>query len=279
MIPIVLNFKQRPSLLVIIAILVILIVEISMQTRLASAKIYQEEYAGAIKLTSTRTKRPEKLTASIKIDRLCGQLIFLTEYSTGVSTTGIRPCGGGKPYIFKVFPRDNVPYFQFRDVTIETTNQKFCTEKYGCINQYITYFQNYVGLESCNVCGISMAPPTWTQAPLTPYTPTPIPPTRTLWPTPESPTPSPTFAPGEVTPTLNLFEVLYGTATPTTTAAISAQPTPSETPTASITRPVTTITPSEPFYRRIGPIGFILLALLVLSIPLVFVLRDILRDR
>ena len=279
MIPIVLNFKQRPSLLVIIAILVILFGEISLQTRLASAKILREKFNSAPKLTSTRTKRPEKLTVSFKIDRLCGELIFLTEYSTGVSTTGIRPCGGGKPYIFKVFPRDTVPYFQFRDVQIETTNQKFCTEKYGCINQYITYFQNYVGLESCNVCGISMAPPTWTQAPLTPYSPTPIPPTRTPWSTPESPSPSPTLAPGEVTPTPNLFEVLYGTDTPTSIAAIPSQPTASETPTARITRPVTTFTPSEPFYRRIGPIGLILLALLVLSIPLVFVLRDILRDR
>ena len=118
-----------------------------------------------------------------------------------------------------------------------------------------------------------MLPPTWTEVPLTPYTPTPIPPTRTPWPTPASPTPSPTLAPEQITATSNLFELLHGTATSTSTEISQTELAQTATPTARavVSTPTSIPCSSQPFYRRIGPVGLLLLALLAFLIPLVIV--------
>jgi hypothetical protein len=76
-----------------------------------------------------------------------------------------------------------------------------------------------------------------------------------------------------------MFELLQGTATPISSLNPPLLPTLSETPTGQITISTVTSTPAEPFYKRIGPIGIILLAVLALLIPLVIVLRDLFREK
>ena len=301
--------KTNPSkairiIIVFLAFIGILFAEITLQASIAQADSNErlDARAGtrAAKLKkATRTPKPTKVTTKAgqrgfifvtpESHMLCGELVFINSFSKikitpnvkpTVSVIGLRRCDGGGILIFKTRPRDLIQFFQFRDAEIGT-GQEICSAYYGCLDRYITTFQNYIGLESCDACGISMLPPTWTQAPLTPYTPTPIPPTRTPWPTPVSPTPSPTLAPEEITPTSDLFELLHGTETPASSAVSQAQPTVTGTPTpqTALSTLAATPTSSQPFYRRIGPLGLLLLALLAFLIPLVIVLRDYLRDR
>jgi len=159
-----------------------------------------------------------------KYPRLCGELVFLQDTKTGYKTIGLKPCGSQKPFIFYTKPRDLVQYYQFRDAVLER-GKTLCDSYYGCLNVYISTFQNYVGLESCRDCGVRYLP-TWTLAPLTPYTPTPPPPSET----PEPPTATPTFTmtPLPVTDTPELSEVLFGSetadASPSPTAGMSVTP-------------------------------------------------------
>jgi hypothetical protein len=277
----------------------VLFIEIAFQAGLAQAG--DHENVQGMAASPTKTKKSDKPTKTPLGGKswfliytpeshiLCGELVYITSFSKvkpiktsvipTVATIGLRPCNGGNILIFRTHPRDLVQFYQFRDAEIGTGSE-ICTEEYGCLDQYITTFKNYIGLESCDACGVSMLPPTWTQVPLTPYTPTPIPPTRTPWPTPVSPTPSPTLAPEQITPTLNLFELLHGTETPTSVAS-QTQLATTETPTVQTAVSTSAVTPTspEPFYRRIGPLGLLLLALLAFLIPLAIVLRDYLRDR
>ena len=221
---------------------------------------------------------------------LCGELVYITSFSkikpveTAIKPTvaviGLKRCDGKGILIFRVRPHDLIQFFQFRDAQI-AVGQEICTEYYGCLDRYITSFQNYIGLESCDACGVSMLPPTWTQVPLIPYTSTPIPPTRTQFPTPVTPTSSPTLAPEQVTLTLSLFDILHGSETSTSSPTSQALSTRTETPTAqaALSTPAATPSASIPFYRRIGVVGLLLLALLAFLIPLVIVLRGYLRDR
>jgi len=163
------------------------------------------------------------------IPRLCGELVYLHDKRSGVKGIGLKVCNSAKIYIFYRHPRDLVRYYQFRDANVGT-GPKLCDMQYGCLDKYLIGFKNYVGLESCDNCGKLMLP-TWTAAPLTPYTPTPLPPTATLY--QPSPTASftPTLAPWQVTETPQLFELLRGT-----TAAPSAMP--------SLTPAAASVTPS-----------------------------------
>jgi len=123
------------------------------------------------------------------------------------------------------------------------------------IDIYITDFNNYVGISSCSECGMYMLASTWTEVPLTPYTPTPIPPTSTPYiPTPNSTT-TPTLAPYQVTLTPGMFERLYGTHTPT--ALPSGTPTIAPTPSSpasmvSATSPTTDNPSRSPLVLAIG---------------------------
>ena len=174
-------------------------------------------------IQATRTRKPEKPpSAAYIIPRLCGRLVFVTEQGTGVTRAALNSCSFGKLYIFAVNPRDMVPYYQIRDATI-SSGPRFLSNQFGPLDLYITAFDNYVGIDSCSQCGKYMPPPTWTHAPLTPYTPTPIPPTRTPYvPSPTS-TDTPTLAPWQVTETPGMFERLYGTYTPTGKPALTAE--------------------------------------------------------
>ena len=294
--------KAIRTIIVLLALIGIVFVEIALQASIAQAdsneRLDARAGAGTAKLKkATRTPKPTK--ASTKAGQkgfilvtpeshmLCGELVFINSFSKikitpnvkpTVSVIGLRRCDGGGILIFKTRPRDLIQFFQFRDAEI-ATGQEICSAYYGCLDRYITTFQNYIGLESCDACGVSMLPPTWTQAPLTPYTPTPIPPTRTPWPTPDSPTPSPTLSPSEVTPTLEIFELLQGTATPTASITPPGQPTTTGTPTSQTPISIVITTPAQPLYRKLGPAGIILLAVLALLIPLVIVLRELLREK
>lgn len=162
------------------------------------------------------------------VSRLCGALVYLQDKRTGRKGIGLKVCNSAKIYIFYRHPRDLVTYYQFRDAAVGK-GPMLCDAQYGCIDKYLINFKNYIGLESCDDCGKSRLP-TWTTAPLTPYTPTPPPPTATLY--RPSPTASftPTLAPWQATATPGLFELLRGT-----TAAPSATPSPVlETASASL---------------------------------------------
>jgi hypothetical protein len=179
------------------------------------------------------------------ISHLCGRLVYLTytlptNYGKGTPrsnlkyhTIGLIPCSGTKPLIFQIKPRQIVPYYQLRDAQI-SAGREICTKEYGCLDQYIATFQNFVGIKDCLDCRTFGVPPTWTKAPLTPYTPTSPPPTPTYFtPTPTE-TETPTLSPSEMTPTLSLFEALHGTFTPTspgTSLSVSFTPTPNLTST------------------------------------------------
>ncbi len=296
--------KPIRTILVLLALIGILFVEITLQSGIARA----DEPEPMDAKVGTRTPKPERATRTPKPSKtpiggllwvtpasrmLCGELVYLTSYSKvkpvrsaiepTVAVIGLRRCDGKGILIFDTRPRDLIQFYQFRGAEFGT-GPTICTEFCGCLDRYITTFQNYIGLESCADCGVSMLPPTWTQAPLTPYTPTPIPPTRTPFPTsvtPVTPTSSPTLAPGQVTPSLSLFEILQGSETPTSSATSQASGTLTATSTTQAASSTLAATPasSVPFYRRIGPVGLLLLALLAFLIPLVIVLRDYLRDR
>jgi len=181
------------------------------------------ESAGA---QGTQTPFPSA-TGFVKLGnypRLCGELVYLQDTKTGYKTIGLKPCGSQKPLIFHTKPRDLVQYYQFRDAVLER-GKTICDPNYGCLSTYISTFKNYVGLENCRECGVRYLP-TWTLAPLTPYTPTSPPPSET----PEPPTATPTFTmtPLPVTDTPELSDVLFGSETalanPMPTAGISVTP-------------------------------------------------------
>lgn len=286
--------KAIRIIFVLLALLGVLFIEITLQAGIARADSYERMDARAD--TPTKGPKPEKPTrtplggllfVTPETHILCGELVFIDSYNQiksnlkpTVSAIGLRRCNGGGILIFQIRPCDLIQFYQFRDAKIGT-GKELCSEIYGCLDRYITTFQNYIGLESCAACGISMLPPTWTQVPLTPYTSTPIPPTRTPWPTPITPTSSPTLAPEQVTPTLSLFEILQESETPTSSATSQASSTLTATPSAQVGgyTPAATPVSSVPFYRRIGPVALLLLALLAFLIPLAIILRDYFRDR
>lgn len=212
---------------------------------------------------------------------ICGQLVALHGYYTTpgkpeVDTIALIPCNGATPLIFKVHPKHIVPFYRFRDVKIGK-GKEICTLEYGCLTHYITSFKNYISLRDCAECEIKGLPPTWTQAPLTPYTPTPILPTRTPWPTRVSPSPIPTLSQDEITPTAGLFAQLYGDGSPTLSPGsdtLTGTGIPSSTATL-----ISEITAEQPLYRRISPTALLILALLVFLLPLISFLREYFIDR
>ena len=210
----------------------------------------------ASQVPTAQVKFPTPVTS-----KLCGKLVFLTDYNDPTKKDiGLIPCSGPGPLIFKTHPRDLIPFYQFRDPEIGK-GEEICTAEYGCIDQYLLSFQNYVGIGSCNECGMYGVPPTWTHVPLTPYTSTPKPPTATPYIPSPTPTETPTPSPNQITGTPGLFELLYGTKTTT--------PSPSATP-----EPMPTVTHTlPPSTAPTNPSGASLLKNpLVLGIGLLFVL-------
>jgi hypothetical protein len=208
---------------------------------MAAAQTFQAGAAGTPSPTetrATRTKKPERQPPpAVLIPRLCGKLVFITEAETGLVRAALRTCSQGKIYIFAVNPREVVPYYQFRDAVI-ASGPRFLSNEYGVLDLYITTFKNFVGIDSCSQCGEYMPPPTWTHAPLTPYTSTPLPPTRTLYVPSPTATATVTLAPWEVTETPGMFELLYGTnipsSSPAGTTTIQVSPTFGQTPTEDV---------------------------------------------
>ncbi len=219
--------------------------------------------------TPDRGGTPEKWAHT-----LCGRLVYLTYavpsgkgwvplFVDGekVHTIGLLPChGGGKPYIFRIKPMDLLYYYQFRNVEF-ATGKRVCTMEYGCLDLYITMFQNYVGMDRCSDCGKYNRPPTWTHVPLTPFTATPIPPTQALiYPSSPTLTETPTPTLGTVTATPDLFDVLYGEPTPTATPTPATKPAVTSTlqPTVTAT-PTPFVAPGRSWFSPLG-LGLLLLA-------------------
>jgi hypothetical protein len=177
--------------------------------------------------TATRAKKPEKpLSTIFTVPRLCGQLVYLTEYETGVGAIGLKPCDRGGIFVFRRHPRDLVPFYQIRNARV-VSGEQLKTDQYGTLDLYITTFKNYVGIESCDQCGMYMQPPTWTAAPLTPFTLTPRTPPPTLYIPSSTSTDTPTLAPWQVTATPRISDLLFGTNIPTGTPTVKSIPSPS----------------------------------------------------
>ena len=221
-----------------------------------------------------------------KAPSLCGKLVFLTGYypapgktKISVATIGLIPCGIGKPLIFQIHPRYLVPYYQFEGAEIGA-GRMICTDQYGCLDQYILTFDTFYDLENCAQCGLVNLPPTWTHVPLTPFTPTlspTPPPTPTPFPTIALPTPQPTQPSDAVLPSVDVFELLHTTPSPSPTL----QPSPTETLgvqtgvlATPIDRPTAIAAQAGPLYQRIPAWGWMLLILLALIISGGFVLRN-----
>ncbi len=169
------------------------------------------------------------------IGRLCGELVYLQDKRNGVKDIGLKACNSNRIYIFYRHPRDLVPFYQFRDANVGT-GLELCDKQFGCLDNYLIGFKNYIGLESCAECGKQMLP-TWTTAPLTPYTPTPPPPTHTPFQPSATASFTPTLAPWQVTETPRLFELLQGTPTAPTKTASPTAPAPTSSPSPSPTAP------------------------------------------
>lgn len=203
------------------------------------------------------------------IDRLCGQLVFLVDTATGLKTIGLKPCGPGKPYIFRIHPRDIVDYYQFREVDIYR-GPKICTGEFGCLDKYIYTFKNYIGIKNCQDCGMNV-PPTWTQVPLTPFTATPVPPTRT----PYVPTPTATLtatpAPGDVTATAELFALLRGSPSPQASPEVPPQ-VPPEVPPAATPTPAAPAPAPTALAASSGSISQLIRSPLVIGIGFILVM-------
>lgn len=261
------NYPWRKRLgAVLIAFFILLTVEISLWFQTVQASELSEAADCCRPTLVYLTPRPTG-----QVPRVCGKLVYLVNRETGVGDIGLIPCSGNsRPLIFKVHPRDMVPYYQFRDVVIKKGDQ-ICTDQYGCMDQYITSFKNYIGIDSCAACGMNI-PPTWTQAPLTPYTPTPRPPTSTPYIPSPTPTDTATLAPYQMTATPDLFELLRGTPSPTALASSTAPatelpaPTPTQAPAPSIGFPQ-----SSPLVLGIG---FILIMLGLAYFAWLFVTRE-----
>jgi hypothetical protein len=172
-------------------------------------------------LLATLILRAEKRPSNV-ISHLCGKLVFVTNYRTGLQEMGILPCKGrGQPYILRIHPRDIIPFYQFRNARIGGTD--ICTLEYGCLSQAIYTYDNYVGINNCDECGLFGVPPTWTRPPKFSYTPTS---TATPTPSPTPVTPSATPTQTVVTATKPLSEIIFGTREPTYTSTASPIPTP-----------------------------------------------------
>ena len=262
-------------LLLILMFVMLLAIAFLPQTKQISANAAGQNCGVTIDVQKTILR----LTQSSQ--HMCGQLVALHGYynqpgKPEVDTIGLIPCNSAIPLIFKVHPKHLVPFYRFRNVKTGK-GKEICTLEYGCLNQYITSFKNYISLKDCAECELKGLPATWTQAPLTPYTPTAVLPTRTPWPTRVSPSPGATLAPGEITPTAGLFERLYGTTSPT-----PSSPDMLQISATILAFPPTLISedmPEQPLYRRIHPVALLLLVLLVFLMPLFGFLRDFFLDR
>lgn len=175
--------------------------------------------------TPTRTKRPEKADDLHMIPRACGSLVYAIEQDTGIPRAGLKLCGSGALYLFEKHPRDMVPYYQFRDFQVRKENN-FLNTSLGPVNNYVIGFENYVGIDNCSQCGLYGIEPTWTTAPLTPYTYTPVPPTSTPVIPTATATSTASLAPYEMSETVSMFDVLFGTPTSTETPAPDTTLTP-----------------------------------------------------
>jgi hypothetical protein len=180
-------------------------------------------------LLLTLLPKVEKKPANV-VSHLCGKLVFVTNYKTGLQEMAILPCtGSGKPYLLRTHPRDIIPYFQFRNAKLGSTD--ICTLEYGCLSQAINTYDNYVGIDSCNECRLFGVQPTWTHPPKFSYTPTSTI-TPTFTPTPVTPSATPTQT--VVTPTKPISEIIFGTREPTPSNTASPVPVPQpDTPTAT----------------------------------------------
>jgi hypothetical protein len=83
---------------------------------------------------------------------LCGRLVLIKDYKTGVDYLGLVPCNRGGVYILKQRPKELLNYYQFVDTKFGKGKTVYSKE-FGEITQYITKFQTYYPLDQCSSCG------------------------------------------------------------------------------------------------------------------------------
>jgi hypothetical protein len=82
---------------------------------------------------------------------LCGKLAFLEDAKTGAKLIGLIPCGESRPIIFQRRPSELLEYYRFKDAAI-VSGPAVRTTTYGTISDYITRFDSYTAINSCNDC-------------------------------------------------------------------------------------------------------------------------------
>jgi hypothetical protein len=95
--------------------------------------------------------RAAPLPAKTLKSTLCGKLVFLTDFKTGLQYIGLIPCGQATPIIFERRPAELYDYYRFAEAVIDT-GPGIMTETYGRLSTYITKFKSYVPINNCNEC-------------------------------------------------------------------------------------------------------------------------------
>jgi hypothetical protein len=101
-------------------------------------------------LTSPAQVQPAAAGPTVK-STLCGKLAFLEDSKTGTKLIGLIPCGQSRPIIFQRRPSELLDYYRFKDVTI-VSGPVVRTTMYGPVSDYITKFDSYTAITSCNDC-------------------------------------------------------------------------------------------------------------------------------
>jgi hypothetical protein len=159
-----------------------------------------------------------------KIDRVCGELQFITDLRTGLKYLGLRLCGSDKLVIMGTRPSELYEFYQFRNPEFGTGNP--VETEFGRINYYLKTFQNYIPINGCHECGLVFVPTPREIGGTAGPTLGLIFPTPTVVGTLPSATPLSLLHVSTPTPTITLTQV-PATITPTQTATLTASPTSS----------------------------------------------------
>jgi len=124
----------------------------------------------------------------------------------------LLPCSGGGPLIFQIRPRELLDYYQFVNLKLGSGKTVY-TEEYGSLSQYITTFETYYPLSSCNECS------TLAQS-YHPYS-------TSAFSFPGTPQPG---SQSQSIPTFNQRTAISGLVFPTSTPTVTPTATPTDTP-------------------------------------------------
>jgi hypothetical protein len=82
---------------------------------------------------------------------LCGRLVFLEDYKTQARLIGLIPCNESRPLIFAARPGELFDFYRLTNVVIKK-DDRVLTTTYGALENYITRFDSYQQIGSCQEC-------------------------------------------------------------------------------------------------------------------------------